>query len=139
MVSGLFESSWHVKLGPEERRELEAIPGAAPFEPMPGRPMTGFTLLPPVDRRRRRRRSATGSRRAVDYGATLPPKVPKAKSKAEAADGAGRPDSGGAPTPVDRERGAVDAARAGSNAPRRRQPIAAGRMFWFMRNRFDGS
>ncbi len=29
MVSGLFESSWHVKLGPDERRELEAIPGAA--------------------------------------------------------------------------------------------------------------
>ena len=47
MVSGLFESRWHVKLGPEERRELEAIPGSAPFEPMPGRPMTGFTLLPP--------------------------------------------------------------------------------------------
>ncbi len=46
MVSGLFESRWHVKLGPEERRELEAIPGSTPFEPMPGRPMTGFTLLP---------------------------------------------------------------------------------------------
>ena len=53
MVSGLFGSRWHVKLGPEERHELEAIPGAAPFEPMPGRPMTGFTLLPRVRRRRR--------------------------------------------------------------------------------------
>ena len=28
MISGLFESRWHVKLGPEERRELEAIPGS---------------------------------------------------------------------------------------------------------------
>ena len=53
MVSGLFESSWHVKLGPDERRELEAIPGSAPFEPMPGRPMTGFTLMPCIDHRRR--------------------------------------------------------------------------------------
>jgi TfoX/Sxy family transcriptional regulator of competence genes len=80
MVSGLFESSWHVKLGPEERHELEAIPGSAPFEPMPGRPMTGFTLLPAsiVDDDKAIRQWI---RRAIVYGATLPPKVPKAKSK----------------------------------------------------------
>jgi hypothetical protein len=51
---------------------------------MPGRPMTGFTLLPTsiVD--------DDGSirhwvRRAIAYGTTLPPKVPKAKSKAKEA------------------------------------------------------
>jgi hypothetical protein len=79
MVSGLFESSWHVKLGPDERRELEAIPGSAPFEPMPGRPMTGFTLLPPsiVDDDRAIRHWVG---RSVDYGATLPAKAPKTKS-----------------------------------------------------------
>ena len=54
MVSGLFQSSWHVRLGPAETAELLAIEGAAPFEPMPGRPMTGFTLLAAVDRRGRR-------------------------------------------------------------------------------------
>jgi hypothetical protein len=80
MVSGLFESSWHVKLGLEERRELEAIPGSAPFVPMPGRPMTGFTLLPPSiiaedDAIRH------WVERAVAFGATLPPKVPKTKTK----------------------------------------------------------
>ena len=80
MVSGLFGSSWHVKLGPEERQELEAIPGAKPFEPMPGRPMTGFTLLPQaiVDDDDEIRGWVT---RAVDFGATLPPKVPKEKAK----------------------------------------------------------
>jgi TfoX/Sxy family transcriptional regulator of competence genes len=80
MVSGLFESSWHVKLGPEERRELEAIPGAAQFEPMPGRPMTGFTLMPSsiIDDDEAIRHWV---QRAIEYGATLPPKVPKAKSK----------------------------------------------------------
>ena len=76
MVSGLFESSWHVKLGPDERRELEAIPGSAPFEPIPGRPMTGFTLLPSSiindDQAIRH-----WVQRAIDYGATLPPKVPE--------------------------------------------------------------
>ena len=86
MISGLFESRWHVKLGPEERRELEAIPGATPFEPMPGRPMTGFTLLPPsiVDDDEAIR--AVGPPR-VAYGddpATQGPK-PKAKSKSKGA------------------------------------------------------
>jgi TfoX N-terminal domain len=78
MVSGLFGSSWHVKLGPNERRELEAIPGTAPFEPMPGRPMTGFTLLPPsiIDDDVAIHRWV---QRAIEYGATLPPKVPKGK------------------------------------------------------------
>ncbi|MFL5714682.1 MAG: TfoX/Sxy family protein [Chloroflexota bacterium] len=81
MISGLFGSRWHVKLGPEERHALEAMPGAEPFEPMPGRPMTGFTLLPEsvVDDDGEIHRWVE---RAVDYGATLPPKVPKARSKA---------------------------------------------------------
>jgi len=82
MVSGLFESRWHVKLGPEERHELEAIPGAAPFEPMPGRPMTGFTLLPSsIIDDDEAIHDWVG--RAVAYGATLPPKVPKAKATAK--------------------------------------------------------
>jgi len=78
MVSGLYESSWHVRLGPAETAELMRLDGAGPFEPMPGRPMTGFTLLPPavVD-------DDTAIRawvgRAVAHGTTMPPKVPKAK------------------------------------------------------------
>src|SRR3954452_1180074 len=76
MVSGLFGPSWHVKLGPEERLELEAIPGAIPFEPMPGRPMTGFTLMPAsiVEDDHAVRRWVS---RSIRYGATLPAKVPK--------------------------------------------------------------
>jgi TfoX/Sxy family transcriptional regulator of competence genes len=78
MVSGLFQSSWQVRLGPAETAELLAIEGSAPFEPMPGRPMTGFTLLPSsiIDDDDAIR---AWVRRAIDYGATLPPKVPKAK------------------------------------------------------------
>ena len=83
MISGLFEDRWHVKLGADERRELEAIPGATPFEPAPGRPMTGFTLLPRsiVEDDDEVRRWVG---RAVDYGTTLPAKVPKAKATAKA-------------------------------------------------------
>jgi hypothetical protein len=77
MVSGLFQSSWHVRLGPAETAELLALEGAAPFEPMPGRPMTGFTLLPPAivedDAAIRR-----WVERAIAFGATMPPKPKKA-------------------------------------------------------------
>jgi len=80
MVSGLYESAWHVRLGPAETAELRAIDGAAPFEPMPGRPMTGYTLLPTtvVDDDAAIRHWVE---RAIAFGATLPPKVPKSKSK----------------------------------------------------------
>ena len=51
---------------------------------MPGRPMTGFTLLPTsiVDDDGAIRQWV---RRAIAYGTTLPPKVPKAKSKSKKA------------------------------------------------------
>ena len=80
MVTGLFGDSWHVRVGKEDTDELLQLPGARPFEPMPGRPMTGFTLLPTsiVDDDEAIRKWV---RRAIAYGATLPPKVPKAKSK----------------------------------------------------------
>ncbi len=131
MVSGLFESRWHVKLGLEERRELEAIPGSTPFEPMPGRPMTGFTLLPTsiVDDDVAIRQWV---RRAIAYGTTLPPKLPKAKSTSKKAEDAE------APRPCGRQdRGAEDRARRVTSPDG--QPIAAGWMFWFIRKRLDGS
>jgi len=86
MVSGLFQSSWHVRLGPAETAELLAVEGSAPFEPMPGRPMTGFTLLAPsiVEDDAAIRRWVE---RAIAFGATMPPKVPKPK-KAAASKGA---------------------------------------------------
>jgi hypothetical protein len=83
MVSGLFKDAWHVRLGGAEQAEALALEGAAPFEPMPGRPMTGFTVLPPsvvTDDAAIRSWVA----RAIEFGATLPPKVPKAKGKPKA-------------------------------------------------------
>ena len=83
MVTGLFRDLWHVRLGGVEQAEALALAGAAPFEPMPGRPMTGFTVLPPAvvaDDAAIRRWVG----RAIEFGASLPPKVPKAKGKAKA-------------------------------------------------------
>lgn len=86
MVTGLHEGDWFVRLGPAETSALLALDGARPFEPMPGRPMTGYTLLPTsvvaddgtlgawVDR-------------SIDFGATLPPKAPKGSKVSKASKG----------------------------------------------------
>ena len=47
MVAGLFGRSWIVRLPDADREELLRIKGAGPFEPMPGRPMKGFAVVPP--------------------------------------------------------------------------------------------
>ena len=83
MVTSLFGSSWVVRLGRDELAEVLALDGAAQFEPMPGRPMTGYALLPAaVVADDAGVRSWVG--RAVAYGASLPPKAPKTpKAKAK--------------------------------------------------------
>lgn len=80
MVSGLFREGWHVRLADSDLAEVQALEGARPFEPMPGRPMTGFTLLPPavIDDD-----DALDGwiRRAIDYGASRPAKVSKPRAR----------------------------------------------------------
>jgi hypothetical protein len=46
-ATGLFEESWVVRLAPGDAAELFAMPGGRPFEPMAGRAMKGWGLLPP--------------------------------------------------------------------------------------------
>lgn len=83
MVSGLHESAWFVRLDDTERAELLDLDGAGPFEMMPGRPIRGYALLPPAviadDA------AVTGwVARAIAFGLTLPPKVPKATARSRA-------------------------------------------------------
>ena len=76
-------SGWFVRLDPAGPCELTAA-GGEPFMPMPGRPMTGFTMLPGP-------RSWTTPRAAVwidaslAYVATLPPKEARAGRSVSAA------------------------------------------------------
>jgi TfoX/Sxy family transcriptional regulator of competence genes len=79
MVSGLYESSWHVRLGDAAAAELLAIEGAGPLEIMPGRAMVGYVAMPQsiiAD--------DTAVRawldRAIAFGRGLPPKVAKART-----------------------------------------------------------
>ncbi len=73
MVSGLYRDSWHVRLGGTDLAAAQALDGAQTFEPMPGRPMTGFTVLPAdVVGDDDAIRGWVG--RAVAFGASMPPK-----------------------------------------------------------------
>jgi len=46
LATGLFAGTWMVRLAPEDLEALLAMPGAAPFTPMPGRTMRGYATLP---------------------------------------------------------------------------------------------
>jgi hypothetical protein len=48
MATGLFADSWMVRLPDTERAELLAVEGARPFEPMAGRPMREYVVVPPA-------------------------------------------------------------------------------------------
>lgn len=72
LFTGTFGSSWHVRLPDDERDQLAAA-GGTPFEPMPGRPMREYLVLPPeiagdADA------AEPWVRRALAYVEQLPPK-----------------------------------------------------------------
>ena len=47
MCAGLFGDALFVRLGEADRAAQLALPGARPFEPMPGRPMREYVVVPP--------------------------------------------------------------------------------------------
>lgn len=77
MVSGLYESTWFVRLGEPDRTELLGVDGAGPVEIMPGRAMAGYVALPTsmIAGDEPSLRSWLG--RAVAFGRSLPPKAAK--------------------------------------------------------------
>jgi len=82
MFMGLFQEEMNLRLGPADRAELLQMEGAAVFEPMAGRPMTEYVRVPP---------SLLADpavlegwvAKALEYGASLPPKAAKAMGKAK--------------------------------------------------------
>jgi TfoX/Sxy family transcriptional regulator of competence genes len=80
LATGLYQDRWMIRLPPDELARLITLPGAAPFEPMPGRTMTGYAMLPDdvvADDAALER----WVRRAIDHAATLPRKATKAATK----------------------------------------------------------
>jgi hypothetical protein len=79
MATGLFADHWVVRLPPGELAAAVAG-GATPFEPMPGRPMTGFVVIPPAvvadDGE-----IAAWVQQGVDHAAGMPPKESGGRKK----------------------------------------------------------
>jgi hypothetical protein len=73
LVTGLFAQQWMIRLPDGDRAELLALPGAGPFEPMPGRSMKGYATLPPDVVADDGALDAWISR-SIAFGRTLPPK-----------------------------------------------------------------
>jgi len=72
MFTGIFATSWFVRLPDAERDELAAA-GGTPFAPMPGRPMREYLVLPP-DTAADSAAAQPWLDRALAYVEQLPPK-----------------------------------------------------------------
>ncbi len=80
MFAGTFQDKVVARLPEPERERAMRTAGAKPFEPMPGRPMKEYVVLPAAVVKK----PAELSRwigRACDYAAALTPKGPRAKAK----------------------------------------------------------
>ena len=81
MFAGVHGGSVFVRLGEADRSELLAVEGSDIFEPMPGRPMREYAVLPRAWSSDPERAQAWTAR-ALASAAALPPKPPKpAKAK----------------------------------------------------------
>ena len=83
MFMGLHQHNMVLRLPDGPRAELLAMEGAATFEPMAGRPMKEYVVVPAT------LLAAPGDlepwvAKALAHGGSLPPKAPKAKAKAKA-------------------------------------------------------
>jgi TfoX/Sxy family transcriptional regulator of competence genes len=47
LVTSLYADNWVVRLPDADREQLLKLEGARQFEPMPGRAMKGFAIVPP--------------------------------------------------------------------------------------------
>lgn len=80
LFMGVFGGSMFVRLSEADRIEARDKSGFVPFEPMPGRAMKEYWVVPPSvlkDQASVRRWVA----RSLAYALTLDPKKPKSKSK----------------------------------------------------------
>ena len=72
LATGLHEANWFVRLPETASAELRAAGGGS-FEPMAGRPMRGYTMLP-AEIADDPEAAGAWVDRAIAYVATLPPK-----------------------------------------------------------------
>jgi TfoX/Sxy family transcriptional regulator of competence genes len=79
MFMGLHQENMILRLPEDSRAELLKM-NARIFEPMPGRPMREYVIVPPSLLRDRSKLSSW-VQKALEYGSSLPPKAGKKSSK----------------------------------------------------------
>ena len=80
MFTGLFEDSMFLRLSEVDRAAFRALEGARPFEPMAGRPMREYSVVPASMLHSLPELDAWLAK-AFNYAKSIPPKEPKKKSK----------------------------------------------------------
>jgi TfoX/Sxy family transcriptional regulator of competence genes len=78
MFMGLFQESMLIRLPEELRDNLLELPDARVFEPMPGRPMREYVVLPPALIADRTKLSQWVAK-SFEYACSLPAKAARAK------------------------------------------------------------
>ena len=90
LFAGLFEDKLFVRLSPEQLTGLRKdFPAVASLEPMPGRPMKDYTVIP-GELRRDGKRMPRILQDAATWCRSLPPKAAKPR-RAKAAKPSGKP------------------------------------------------
>jgi TfoX/Sxy family transcriptional regulator of competence genes len=79
MFAGLFQDSFILRLSTEDRAQFFRLDGTHPFEPMPGRPMKEYVVLP--ERLLTQKETLHHwLEKAFAYAGSLPAKEPKRKA-----------------------------------------------------------
>jgi TfoX/Sxy family transcriptional regulator of competence genes len=73
LFAGLFQEDMFLRLSADDHAQLMKIPGARPFEPMRGRPMRGYVVVPPSVLASARARAWL--EKAFAHAKSLPPKA----------------------------------------------------------------
>ena len=82
LFAGIFQDKLFVRLSPDQLSTLQkASRGLSSLEPMPGRPMKAYTVIPSELHNDPRRMPAL-LEQAAEWCRSLPPKTPKPKAKA---------------------------------------------------------
>ncbi len=84
MFAGLHQGSFIMRLSSEDREAFLKLEGAAPFEPMPGRPMKEYVVAPEALLRSIPELQGW-LRKAFSYVESLPPKQPRTGKTAQRA------------------------------------------------------
>ena len=79
MFAGLHQDSFVLKLPAADYAAFLKVEGAKPFEPMPGRVMSGFVVVPPEMLNSDELKPWL--EKAFSFTMSLPPKTPKAEAK----------------------------------------------------------